>query len=413
MYRLLDDLRIVEGASFIAAPSCGLHLAQMGAEVIRFDAIGGGPDFRRWPRSENGSSLYWEGLNKGKKSVALNLGSAEGRDLAVAIATAPGGGGGLFVTNYPVDGFLSHESLAARRPDLISVRVMGWADGSAALDYTVNSALGLPFMTGPAELEESLPVNHVLPAWDLLTGIYATFAMLAAERRRLRTGSGEEVKVPLADVAMATLGHLGQIAEVTLSGLDRKRTGNDLFGAFGRDFVTKDGRRVMIVALTARQWGDLIRTLQLGEAIGEIERQLGVDFSTDEGVRFQNRDRLNALVASKVVELSDKQLATAFSGTAVCWGPYNKLIEAIGHSNLISEENALFMMMEQPSGRKYLTPGAAASLMSMTREAPGMAPRLGEHTEEVLSHVLGLPSHEIAQLHDRGTVASAKRNKMR
>lgn len=407
MYRLLDDLRIVEGASFIAAPSCGLHLAQMGAEVIRFDAIGGGPDFKRWPKSENGSSLYWEGLNKGKKSVALNLGSAEGRDLAVAIATASGDGGGLFITNYPVDGFLSHENLAARRPDLISVRVMGWADGSAAVDYTVNSALGMPFMTGPADLDESLPVNHVLPAWDLLAGIYSAFAMLAAERRRLRTGKGEEVRVPLADVAMATLGNLGQIAEVSLSAKDRRRTGNDLFGAFGRDFATKDGRRVMIVALTARQWRDLVGSLRLDDAVGEVERQFGVDFSTDEGVRFLYRDKLNALVASRVAELTEKQLAAMFSATAVCWGPYNRLSEAIGEGNLISEGNVLFTKLTHPSGSSYLTPGAAASLMSMAREAPGLAPRLGEHTDEVLSQVLGLPGHEIAQLHDRGTVASA------
>jgi len=73
MYELLKGLRVVEGAAFIAGPSCGLHLAQMGAEVIRFDHIGGGPDFRRWPLSPDGHSLYWEGLNKGKKSVAINL----------------------------------------------------------------------------------------------------------------------------------------------------------------------------------------------------------------------------------------------------------------------------------------------------------------------------------------------------
>ena len=73
MYPLLTGLRVVEGAAFIAGPSCGLYLAQMGAEVIRFDNIGGGPDFNRWPLADNGASLYWEGLNKGKKSVVLDL----------------------------------------------------------------------------------------------------------------------------------------------------------------------------------------------------------------------------------------------------------------------------------------------------------------------------------------------------
>ena len=123
MYELLRGLRVVEGASFIAGPSCGLHLAQMGADVIRFDQIGGGPDFRRWPLAPNGTSLYWEGLNKGKKSIAIDLGRPEGRELAVALATAPGDDGGVFLTNFPVGGFLSHEALCAKRADLITLRV--------------------------------------------------------------------------------------------------------------------------------------------------------------------------------------------------------------------------------------------------------------------------------------------------
>ena len=106
MYSHLHGLRIVEGASFIAAPSCGLYLAQLGATVIRFDQIGGGPDYRRWPLDAAGRSLYWEGLNKGKKSIAIDLRQPRGRELAVRLATAPGPGGGIFVTNYPADGFL-------------------------------------------------------------------------------------------------------------------------------------------------------------------------------------------------------------------------------------------------------------------------------------------------------------------
>jgi len=73
MYDLLKGLRVVEGSAFIAGPTCGLYLAQLGAEVIRFDNIGGGPDFRRWPLTEGGDSLYWEGLNKAKKSVAIEV----------------------------------------------------------------------------------------------------------------------------------------------------------------------------------------------------------------------------------------------------------------------------------------------------------------------------------------------------
>src|SRR5579862_3066130 len=106
MYELLKGLTVVEAAAFIAAPTCGLYLAQFGAEVIRIDQVGGGPDFMRWPLSPDGThSLYWEGINKGKKSVALDLARPEGRELAVAVITAGGPAGGLFTTNFPAEGF--------------------------------------------------------------------------------------------------------------------------------------------------------------------------------------------------------------------------------------------------------------------------------------------------------------------
>ncbi|MDB5713047.1 MAG: carnitine dehydratase, partial [Sphingomonadales bacterium] len=229
MYALLGGTRVIEASSFVASPTAGLYLAQMGAEVIRVDQLGGGPDFRRWPKADIGASLYWEGLNKGKKSVALDLGRPEGRELLAEIATAPGDRAGLFLTNFPVDGFLSHAKLEQRRADLITTRIMGLANGGPALDYTVNSALGIPQITGPASLGDQ-PVNHVLPAWDLLTGAYAAFAMLAALQHRQATGRGQEVRIPLADVGIATIANLGQLAEVMTTGDNRARYGNSVYG---------------------------------------------------------------------------------------------------------------------------------------------------------------------------------------
>ena len=404
MYSLLDGLRVVEGASFIAAPSCALHLAQMGAEVIRFDQIGGGPDFGRWPKAAGGFSFYWEGLNKGKKSVALDLSRPEGRELAAALVTAPGPGAGLFVTNFPADGFLSHARLAGARPDLITVRVTGWATGDPAFDYTVNAAIGIPLITGPTELGDA-PVNHVLPAWDIATGLYAAFALVAAERRRALDGDGGEIRVPLGNVAMATIGHLGQIAEVAASEHDRQRYGNDVFGTFGRDFPTRDGRRVIILAITRPQWRDLVAALGIGEAVAALEAELGIDLASDDGLRFTHRDRLNPLVAGRVEAHALGELERLFAGTRVCWAPYRRLSEAIGEPGLISDQNPLFATVAHPSGHSYLTPGAPAVAPHLERRPPARGPKLGEHTDEVLAKVLGLTQAGIGRLHDQGIVA--------
>ena len=404
MYPLLSGMRVVEAASFIAAPSCALHLLQMGAEVIRIDQAGGGPDFNRWPLAAGGRSLYWEGLNKGKKSVALDLSRPEGRELAAAIVTAPGDGAGLFVTNFPATGFLSHERLSVRRPDLVTVRVMGWADGRQAVDYTVNAATGIPLMTGPAAHDG--PVNHVLPAWDLLTGAYGAFCLVAAERARRDTGQGREIRLPLSDVAIASLGHLGQIAEASLSGQDRPRLGNSLFGAFGRDFATADGRRLMIVAITPRQWQGLIGILGIAADIAAVEAAHGVSFARDEGLRFTHREELYPTFARALAQRTAVELAPAFDAGGMCWAPYRTLSESLRDDPAFSAANPLLALAAHPGGT-YLTPGAAATVPDEPRGAPPAAPALGQHTDEVLAAVLGLPGAAIARLHDAGLAAGS------
>ena len=413
MYPLLHGLRVIECASFIAAPSCALHLLQMGAQVIRIDPIGGGPDAHRWPLSPNGSSLYWEGLNKGKLSVAVDFASPEGRALVAQLVCAPDGdckgGAGLFVTNFPAEGFLSHERLRQGRADLITTRVMGWADGTPAVDYTVNAAIGVPYMTGqPGESTASgqsdEPVNHVLPAWDLAAGAYAAFALLAAERHRKATGQGQEVRVPLSDMAIASLGHLGQIAEVH-SGNDRPKMGNTLFGAFGRDFKTADGQRLMVVAITPRQWTGLVKALNLGAAIAGIEAALGVSFSKDEGLRFIHREVLTPLVEAAIARQHSDALGTAFDAHGVCWGPYRTLQSALALDPRLVSANPLFSPVAHPSGLTYPTPGAAATFSHSARSPATRAPRQGEHTDQVLSDLLGLSAAQIGLLHDAGRVA--------
>ena len=403
MYSLLSSLRIVECASFIAAPSCSLHLLQMGADVVRIDPIGGGPDFHRWPLAANGSSLYWEGLNKGKRSVAIDFASPEGRELVAQLVCAPGEGGGLFVTNFPAEGFLSHERLRQGRADLITTRVMGWADGTPAVDYTVNAAVGMPYMTGPAD-QPDLPVNHVLPAWDLLAGAYAAFALLAAERHRRDTGQGQEVRVPLSDIAIASLAHLGQIAEVGL-GADRPKLGNTVFGAFGRDFDTADGQRLMVVAITPRQWSGLLVALGLADAVAAIESALGLSFGHDEGLRFQHRALLTPLVEAAIARRSGADLGPLFDAHGVCWGPYRTLKAALAQDPRLVSGNPVFSPVAHPSGQTYATPGAAATLVPGERAGAVRAPRLGEHTDEVLAELLGLSDGQIGRLHDSGRVA--------
>ena len=284
MNGILEGMRVVEGSAYVAAPLGGMTLAQMGADVIRFDPIGGGLDRTRWPVNDDGTSLFWAGLNKGKRSIQVDLRSDRGRQVLTDLITAPGPDGGIVLTNFPARGWLDYEALAERRPDLIMVSIVGNHDGSSAVDYTVNPSTGFPWATGPRHL--AVPFNHLLPAWDAITGTLAAAGVLAAERHRARTGEGQLVRIALSDVAIAMVGNLGKIAEAQVLRRERRKDGNYLYGAFGRDFLTSEGRRIMIVALTGRQWQNLVEATGLQEAFGTLEKLMDVDLSR-EGDRFR------------------------------------------------------------------------------------------------------------------------------
>lgn len=401
---ILSGLRLVEGSAFVAAPLGGMTLAQLGADVIRFDQIGGGLDFHRWPLTADGQSLFWAGLNKGKRSIALDLRSDEGRELASALICAPGPDAGLFLTNFPARGWLSHEQLARRRPDLVMVALTGNPDGSSEVDYTVNPATGFPWATGPRNLAE--PLNSVLPAWDVATGTLAAVGMLAAERQRSRTGAGQLVELSLSDVAFAMVGNLGRIAEAQLGGHDQPKDGNYLYGAFGHDFETGDGRRVMVVALTARQWRALVDVAGIEEACASISQVTGYDLDTETG-RFQARELIAGLLRPWFQSRPLAAVRETFAGTGVSWGPYQTFQQLVAEDPRCSPANSMFAEVEQPGVGTYRMPGTPLRFAGAARTPVRRAPLLGEHTEEILAGVLGLSATEIGRLHDAGTVAGA------
>ncbi len=398
---ILAGLRIVEGSAFVAAPLGGMTLAQLGAEVIRFDPIQGGLDYRRWPVTEAGQSVYWTGLNKGKKSIRIDIASPAGRALVHRLLAAPGEGGGLFLTNFPPRGWLDFEALkAASREDLIMVNLLGSPDGGSAVDYTVNPAVGFPDVTGP----DHAVINHVMPCWDAITGLTLSTGLLAAERHRRLTGAGQYLSVALSDVAMAMVGHLGHIAEVEVLDQPRQPLGNDLFGAFGRDFPTSDGRRIMLVAITRGQWKKLLEATGTGEAMAEIAARTGLDLG-DEGQRFAAREEIAGVLAPWVAARTLARCAEALDGAGALWAPYRSFAQMLEEDWRASPENPMFSRVMQPGIGAYLMPGSPIRFADATNLPPAPAPILGQHTDEILGDLLGLPDHEIGQLHDAGTVA--------
>ncbi len=395
---ILAGMSIVEGSAFIAAPLGGMTLAQLGADVIRYDPIGGGLDYGRWPLAPNGASLFWAGMNKGKRSIRLDLRSRHAQEIIAALITRPGPDHGFYLTNLPAKGALSFAALRQQRRDLVMVALSGNADGSSEVDYTVNAAAGFPAITGPSGSDE--PVNSVLPAWDIAMGELAAVGLLAADRRRSRTGKGALVELALSDVAFATVGHLGRIAQAEL-GHQPSKDGNYLFGAFGRDFATADERRVMVVALTSRQW----RALQeaTGLDVPAIAAGTGADLA-DEGGRYAAREAIAAALAPWFMARDLAQVTAALRAHQVCFGPYRNFRQLVEEDERCSTANPLFQDVDHPGIGPLRTPGSPLRFSSADAVPPLAAPRLGQHTDEILTE-LGLGDREIGRLHDRGIVA--------
>ncbi|XAH25519.1 CoA transferase [Xylophilus sp. GW821-FHT01B05] len=409
-YPFLNKLRVIESSAFIAAPLAGLTLAQFGADVIRVDMIGGGIDYARMPRMPQpdgkGRSLYWTALNKGKRSVAIDLRKPEGRELIQALATAPGPDAGVLLTNIGTP-WLAHEVLAQRRADLISCTIQGNGDGSTAVDYTVNCATGYPAITGGGSRER--PVNHVLPAWDIACAYQAAFAVVAAVDHRRRTGTGAELKLALSDMAFTMLSHLGVLAEAELLQQERPSIGNHLYGAFGRDFGTADGQRVMVAAISAGQWKALVKACGIEQAIAELQQRSGLDFA-DEAQRFEGRDAIAELVEPWFAARSQADAEAVLEQHKVCWGRYSTVGELLAHDARVSAANPVFERMATPGIGEHLTAGAAVRAPAMEREPTTPAALLGTHTDQVLHEVLGLDGAAIGRLHDAGVVAGPERD---
>jgi 2-methylfumaryl-CoA isomerase len=392
----LADLTVVEVSSFVAAPLCGMTLSQLGAEVIRVDPLGGASDVNRWPLAASGTSIYWTGLNKGKRSAAIDLRSPEGQELVHRLIVE---GDGIVVTNAAGMSWLSFEQLAAKRADVIHVQLLGHGDGSTGVDYTVNAAIGFPLVTGP--MNYAGPVNHVLPAWDVCCGLYAALAVAAAVRRRDHAGVGAQISLALEDVALATAGNLGLLTEPQVNGTQRQRLGNAIYGQYGQDFTSRDGVAFMVVTLTGRHFRELVEVSGTGVAVSGLAKSLGADFS-DEGDRYRYRDVLSGLFATWFNDHTAQEITEALSATSVLFERYRTFAEAAVDKRVTA--NPLFSLLRQDGLGDYLAPGLPVAFDG-SHPASQPAPALGADTADVLTERLGLSAADVARLTCAKTIA--------
>ena len=280
------------------------------------------------------------------------------------------------------------------------VSITGDPDGTSQVDYTVSASTGYPWLVGPRNAEG--PINSVVPAWDIATGTLAAVGILAGERSRLRTGQGRLIEIALSDVAIAMVANLGRFAAAELGVPQEQREGNHLYGAFGHDFATRDGHRLMVVAITGRQWSALCKATDILGHVRELEGRTGLDLTT-ESDRYAARDKIVEFLAPWFRARDLDQVGEIFTERSVTWAPYRTISELVAHDQRASLANDMFATVDHPGVGRYRMPSSPLRILG-SRRAVRRAPLLGEHTDEVLGDVLGMSTGEIGRLHDAGTV---------
>ena len=205
---------------------------------------------------------------------------------------------------------------------------------------------------------------------------------------------------------LASVSNLGYVADVQVNNTVRPPLGNDLYGAFGRDFATLDGRRVMLAAISNRQWRAIGKATGLGAQLAMIGPLMQVDIDT-EGGRFNARHAIAAVLEPWFASRTLAEVRTVLDGSGVLWGPYQDFGQLVHEDARCSPANPIFAEIEQPGAGRILANTVPLSFGADGRRPPARAPRLGEHTEAVLTEVLGLSSAQFGRLHDAGVVAGA------
>ena len=207
-------------------------------------------------------------------------------------------------------------------------------------------------------------------------------------------------------MALAMLGNLGVIGEVTVNGVDRPKVGNALYGAYAQDFVCKDGERVIVVALTLRQWDNLKAATHTRTEMDELAARLGARLSL-EGERYVHRHAITDVLRPFFAARRVGDIAAAFDEKGVTWSRYRTFRQTVEEDPDCSVDNPMFSHVDHPGIGAYLTPGNPIAFSDVERIPPARAPSLGENTDEILAEI-GYDDGEIAGLHDDSIVAGPR-----
>jgi glutaryl-CoA transferase len=401
MNACLTGLRVLDLSRILAGPWATQLLADLGAEVIKIEKLGDGDDTRGWgPPFVVGEhetdlfSAYFLAANRGKKSVAVDFSRREGQEIVAALANSCD----VVIENFKVDGLkrlgLGYEALSANNPRLIYCSISGFGQtgpykDKPGYDLLVQAMGGLMSITGAPDGE---PMKVGVAVADILTGLYATVAILAALNERQTSGKGQHIDLALLDVQVATLANQGM--NFLVSGKVPQRHGNAHPNIVPyQAFATSDGHVVVAVGNDA-QFARFTAILGVPELSEDPRFQKNAD-------RVRNRGELIEILGGRIRSFRKVELLGLLDSQLIPAGPINEINDVFADPHVVARELIVEKTLSEGCSpiRMIGNPIRFSRTPIAYHDAP---PRLGAHTADVLKRI---PDLDIERLIREGTIS--------
>jgi formyl-CoA transferase len=399
--KALGHIRVLDLTRVLAGPWCAQNLADLGADVIKIERPGAGDDTRTWgppylkdaDGRDTTEAAYYLAANRGKRSVTLDIASPEGQAIVRELARQSD----VVLENYKVGQLkkygLDYESLRREKPDLVYCSITGFGQSGpyaqrAGYDFIVQGMGGFMSITGERDdLPGGGPQKAGVAISDLMTGMYATVAVMAALTHRDRTGEGQYIDMALLDVQVAMLANMN--SNYLASGKAPARWGNAHPNIVPyQTFATSDGHIIVAV-------GNDAQYRKFCEAGGRPELAADERFATNP-LRVQVRDTLVPLLAEMVKTKTKQQWIELLEAAGVPCGPINKLDEVFDNPQV--DARGLQVDLPHPTAGVVKLVGSPMKLSATPPRYELPPPLLGQHTEQVLREVLGRSPEQIEEL---------------